>query len=136
MQFINYDSLPEIVKQRINARDFNGYIRVCHKGFRYSLDQFYRDVTSDKIEELKIAEKQGLKCHTEEIKKEIQTVCKVLFEENNQRGRLVLYDYCKENDFQETETIYLGFCETEHCIFEIVVSKEDGYFCRVYFYEK
>ena len=135
MQFLNYGSLPQAVKEIMDKRDFVGYVRVYYRGRRYGSRLFFKDEDTGKIKEIQMAEKRSLKRYTEEMRNALQSVCETLFEENCPRGRMELYDFCKKNGFDETEHGYVGFCCMEHSAFEVLVSKEDGYFCRVFFYE-
>lgn len=135
MQFINYKSLPEGVKKVVDTGDYIGYVRVYYRN-GYGSRLFFKDSANGTVEQIKRAEEAGLKRYTDEIKAALQTVCEVLFEEMNPKGRYDLYDFCEKNSFDKTKDGYMGYCYMAHSAFQIVVSKNDDYFCRVYFYDR
>lgn len=136
MNFINYNELPQAVKDVIDKEDYIGYVRVYFRNGRYGSRLFFKGTSSGTIEEITQAEAMGRSRYTEEMQSALQTVCETLFEENNPNGKYELFDFCKKNKFEETEYAFRGFCYMAHSAFEIVVRKDDDYFCRVYFYRR
>lgn len=136
MNFMNFASLPEAVKQIINTEDYVGYVRIYHSDGHYGSKLFYKDAANGTVEQIKKAEEREKKRYTIELSNALKTVCETLFEENNPKGRYKLYDFCENNHFDKSTNGYMGYCYMAHSAFQIVVSKDDDYFCRVYFYER
>ena len=78
----------------------------------------------------------GKQRYTKEIKDELKIALETLFEKNCPKGRYQLYDFCEKNNFDHFVDGYIGYAYLEHTIFQIIVSKSDDYFCRVYFHER
>lgn len=135
MKFTGIEEIPEAVKEVIQKSDYVGYVRVYYRN-GYGSRLFFKGAESGYINEIKEAEKKGMERYTPELKSALKTVCEVLFEENNPNGKHDLYDFCRANDFDITRTGWKGYCYMAHSAFEIVVSQDDEYFCRVYFYDR
>lgn len=135
MQFVNYQNLPKNIKSIVEDDDYIGYVRVYYRD-GYGSRLFFKDAANGTLEKIKKAEERGLKRYTEEIKMALATVCEILFEENNPKGKYDLYDFCEKNDFDKISDGYVGYCYLAHSAFRIVVSKSDDYFCRVYFFDR
>lgn len=135
MQFTSYNSLPQIVRNVIEGQDYVGYIRVYYRN-GYGSRMFFKDAANGSLKDIRIAEERGKKRFTEEMREAVKTVCEILFEEKSPNGRYDLYDFCEKNGFDKTEDGYRGYCYLAHTAFEIVVSKTDDYFCRLYFYDR
>ena len=135
MEFTNYKNLPQEIQRIIDSQDFIGYVRTYYRN-GYGSRFFFKGAANGMLEEIKKAEEVGRARYTDNMKTELQSVCEELFETRNPKGRYELYDFCERNDFDKTASGYMGYCYLEHIVCQIVVSKEDDYFCRVYFYSK
>jgi len=136
MQFVNKEALPQSIVDVIDKDDYVGYVRVYYSGGRYGSRLFFKDSANGTIDKIKEAEKRGMERYTPELKSALQSVCETLFEESNPTGRYELYDFCEKNQFDKTEAGWIGYCYLAHSAFLISVSKDDDYFCRVYFYDR
>ena len=136
MNFTNFASLPEAIKETFDEMDYICYVRVYYRGKRYGSQLFFKGATSGVAKEIKAAEELGEEKYTEEMRNEVQAICEMLFDEKCPGGPDELYSFCEANGFDQTPGGYLGYCVLEHSVCHIMVIKNDGYFCRVFFHEK
>lgn len=136
MNFFGKKDIPESVLPVFEKDDYICYVRVYYRGGRYSSRLFFKGAANGTIEEITKATLEGQKRFTDSLREATSTVCEELFEGNNPEGVWQFFDFCEKNGFDETEDGYIGYTYLAHSAFQIVVSKHDGYFCRVYVYER
>lgn len=112
MRFINYNELPQAVKEIIDREDYIGYVRVYFRNGRYGSRLFFKGATSGTIEEITQAEAIGRSRYTEQMRSALQTVCETLFEENNQNGKYELFDdlYITDMRKEDWQELDLDIC--------------------------
>lgn len=133
MNFNNFEKLSDNAKEIVKKENYIGYIRVYYLN-GYGSRLFFKGAANGSLADIRKAEEIGRILFTPQIKTEVQILCEELFEGRNPKGRYQLYNFCKEQGFDNSADGYLGYCEMEHTVFQIVVSKSDDYFCRICFY--